>query len=166
MQLARQSILRALLLSLEPGAYTVVASGENNASGIALVEVYDASQHATAAQKVVNIASRGFAGSGENTLTAGGVPRGGNGLVIANLELRVPIRGNLGGALFVDGGNVFNRVSEIDLGELRGAVGFGARYRSPIGPLRLDMGFKLDRRELPGDPERRWEIHFSFGQAF
>jgi hypothetical protein len=66
----------ALLLTLEPGAYTVVASGENNASGIALVEVYDASQHATPAQKVVNIASRGFAGNGENTLTAGFVVSG------------------------------------------------------------------------------------------
>ena len=68
--------------------------------------------------------------------------------------------------MFLDGGNVFNRVGEIDLAEQRGAVGFGARYRSPIGPLRLDMGFKLDRREVQGDPERRWEIHFSFGQAF
>lgn len=102
----------------------------------------------------------------EDTLTAGGVPRGGNGLVIANLEIRFPIRGNFGGALFLDGGNVFNRIGDVDLGELRGALGFGARYRSPIGPLRLDMGFKLDRQALRGDPERRWEIHFSFGQAF
>ena len=65
----------------------------------------------------------------EATLTAGGVPRGGNGLVIGNLEVRFQIRGNLGGALFLDGGNVFNRVGEIDLAELRGAVGFGARCR-------------------------------------
>jgi hypothetical protein len=66
----------ALLLTLEPGAYTAIASGVNNASGIALVEVYDAAQNATAAQKVVNIASRGFAGTGENTLTAGFVVSG------------------------------------------------------------------------------------------
>jgi hypothetical protein len=66
----------ALLLTLEPGAYTAVASGENNSAGIALVEVYDTSQNATPAQKVVNIASRGFAGSGENTLTAGFVVSG------------------------------------------------------------------------------------------
>ena len=102
----------------------------------------------------------------DETLTAGGIPRGGNGLVIVNLELRFPVRGNFGGALFLDGGNIFNRVGEINLGELRGAAGFGVRYRSPIGPLRLDMGFKLDRQALRGDPERRWEIHFSFGQAF
>jgi hypothetical protein len=66
----------ALLLRLEPGAYTAVVSGENNASGIALVEVYDVSQNAGALQKVVNIASRGLAGSGENTLTAGFVVSG------------------------------------------------------------------------------------------
>jgi hypothetical protein len=65
-----------LLLTLEPGAYTAVASGENSATGIALVEVYDVSQNSTPAQKMVNIASRGFAGSGENTLTAGFVVSG------------------------------------------------------------------------------------------
>jgi hypothetical protein len=66
----------ALLLTLAPGAYTAVVGGENNAAGVALVEVYDVSQDATAAQKVINIASRGFAGTGENTLTAGFVVSG------------------------------------------------------------------------------------------
>ena len=53
-----------------------------------------------------------------------------------------------GRVLFVDGGNVFARTTDIDLGELRGSVGFGVRYRSPIGPIRLDVGFKLDRRMI------------------
>ena len=57
------------------------------------------------------------------------------------------------------------RVTQIDLGELRGSVGFGVRYGSPIGPLRLDLGFKLDQRAT--DPDgRRYALHFSFGQAF
>jgi hypothetical protein len=66
----------ALLLTLAPGAYTAVVSSDSGGSGIALVEVYDAALGATAAQKVVNIASRGVAGSGENTLTAGFVVSG------------------------------------------------------------------------------------------
>jgi outer membrane protein insertion porin family len=41
-------------------------------------------------------------------------------------------------------------------------MGFGVRYKSPIGPIRLDLGFKLDRRES----ERRSVLHFSIGQAF
>lgn len=100
-----------------------------------------------------------------NTITEDGFPIGGNGLILANAELRVPVFGPVIAAFFVDGGNVFERVTQIDLGELRGSVGFGVRYGSPIGPLRLDMGFKLDQR--PTDPDRRrYALHFSFGHAF
>jgi hypothetical protein len=36
-----------------------------------------------------------------------------------------------------------------------------------VGPIRVDLGFKLDRRELvPGNLERRWVPHVSLGQAF
>lgn len=112
---------------------------------------------------------RGFAldtvGTDE-TLTASGLPIGGNGLVLANLELRVPIWGDVGGAFFVDGGNVFERASHIDLGELRWSVGFGVRYRSPIGPLRFDVGFKMDPITRGTEVESRRAFHFSFGQAF
>jgi outer membrane translocation and assembly module TamA len=45
-------------------------------------------------------------------------------------------------------------------------VGFGLRYRSPVGPLRFDVGFKVDRREIGGRLEPRRAFHFSFGQAF
>jgi outer membrane translocation and assembly module TamA len=41
------------------------------------------------------------------------------------------------------------------------------RYQSPVGPIRLDVGFKLDRRELsPGRMERLSVWHISMGQAF
>lgn len=98
------------------------------------------------------------------TLTATGFPRGGNGLLLLNGELRVPVWGDVGAALFVDAGNVFERASQVELAELRTAVGFGVRYRSPVGPLRFDVGFKLDRRGL-GDVDRH-AFHFSFGHAF
>jgi len=61
---------------------------------------------------------------------------------------------------------VFDRPSEIDLSRLRAAVGFGFRYDSPIGPVRLDLGYKLDRFVLPRYRERRWEIHLSLGEVF
>ncbi|MDP9322925.1 MAG: BamA/TamA family outer membrane protein [Acidobacteriota bacterium] len=101
-----------------------------------------------------------------NTISATGFPRGGNALLVMNAELRLPIWRDLGAALFTDGGNVFGRATEFDLGELRGSVGFGVRYRSPIGPIRFDIGFKMDRREVGGQLEPRRALHFSIGQAF
>jgi len=101
-----------------------------------------------------------------NTISPSGFPRGGNGLLLLNGELRVPVWGDVGAALFMDGGNVFDRVTEMDLAELRGSVGFGLRYKSPIGPIRFDVGFKLDRHEIGGTLEGRRAFHFSIGQAF
>jgi outer membrane protein insertion porin family len=101
-----------------------------------------------------------------DTITPRGFPTGGNAVLIMNGELRVPVWREFGAAVFVDGGNVFRRVTQFDIGELRGSVGFGVRYRSPIGPVRVDLGFKLDRREVGGRLESRTALHFSFGQAF
>jgi outer membrane protein insertion porin family len=101
-----------------------------------------------------------------NTISDEGFPTGGNAVVILNAEFRVPVWRDLGTALFVDGGNVFRRVTEFDIGELRGAVGFGVRYNSPIGPVRLDLGFKLDRRFINERLEPRTALHFSIGHIF
>lgn len=101
-----------------------------------------------------------------NTISATGFPRGGNALLVMNGELRVPLWGDFGAAFFLDGGNVFDRATEFDFGQLRGSAGFGVRYRSPIGPIRFDIGFKLDRRVSGGKPEPPRAFHFSIGQAF
>jgi outer membrane protein insertion porin family len=113
---------------------------------------------------------RGFAldrlGTDE-TLDENGFPTGGNGLLVMNVELRTPYWKGLGLVGFLDGGNVFKLASDIDLSEVRGAVGFGIRYRSPLGPLRVDLGFKLDPRLLAnGSRERRSVLYVSLGQAF
>lgn len=112
---------------------------------------------------------RGFAldtvGTPE-TISASGFPRGGNAVLILNAELRLPVWRDVGAVVFTDGGNVFERVPEFDLGELRGAAGFGLRYRSPVGPIRLDVGFKMDRRVIGESLEPRVVWHFSIGQAF
>ena len=97
-----------------------------------------------------------------NTITPAGFPRGGNAVLLLNAEARVGLFGDFGVVGFVDGGNVFHRASELDLGDLRGAVGVGLRYRSPIGPVRVDAGFKIAPR--PG--EKGYAIHFSIGHAF
>lgn len=112
---------------------------------------------------------RGFAldrlGSSD-TLNADGFPTGGNALVVLNAELRTPLVKGVGLVTFVDAGNVFRRAGDLDLGELRAAAGFGFRYRSPVGPLRFDVGFKLDRADLTRGTERRVVYHLSIGQAF
>jgi outer membrane translocation and assembly module TamA len=109
---------------------------------------------------------RGFAldrvGIPGKTLDQDGIPIGGNGLVIFNAELRAPISGRLGVVGFVDSGNVFVRASDLDLGALRSASGGGIRYKSPFGPVRFDLGFKVNRR--PGEALTAWYV--SFGQAF
>lgn len=103
-------------------------------------------------------------------LSDNGLPIGGNAMIVLNGELRTMVRRVLGRQLavvgFLDGGNVFARTSDVSLGRLRGAVGFGVRYDSPLGPLRLDFGFKLDRRVVGGQRERGWEYHLSIGEIF
>jgi outer membrane protein insertion porin family len=103
----------------------------------------------------------------DSTISETGFPTGGNGVVVLNGELRVAVTRRIQGAGFIDSGNVWSRASEIDLGDLRGAVGVGIRVATPVGPIRFDVGFKLDRRELsPGRLERLSIWHISLGQAF
>ena len=103
----------------------------------------------------------------EATIDQDGFPLGGNGLVIINTELRVPLWGSVGAVAFLDVGNVFERVETMRLSRLRGGAGFGVRYRSPIGPIRVDLGFKLDRRDFAnGTREGLTALHVSIGQAF
>jgi outer membrane protein insertion porin family/translocation and assembly module TamA len=77
-------------------------------------------------------------------------PVGGTRVVQASVEYRRPVWGNFVGAVFVDAARVGDpELSE--LAEARTAVtpGFGVRYRSPIGPVRVDLGIRpADREEL------------------
>lgn len=104
----------------------------------------------------------------EKTISPSGFPTGGNGEIILNGELRVgALRQRAEVVGFLDAGNVFQRASDLDITNLRGAAGFGFRYRSPVGPIRVDLGFNLRRRELvAGELERAYVLHISLGQAF
>jgi outer membrane translocation and assembly module TamA len=101
------------------------------------------------------------------TISTSGFPTGGNGLIIFNAELRIGVLSAVDAVTFVDAGNVFKRAGDLDVTDLRPAAGFGIHYRSPIGPLRVELGFNLDRRELvPGQLERWIVPHISLGRAF
>jgi outer membrane protein insertion porin family/translocation and assembly module TamA len=105
---------------------------------------------------------RGFALNRVGPLDDNDDPIGGNSLIEGSLELRFPIVGALGGAVFVDFGNVFRDPFTYHLDDLRYAVGPGLRYNTPVGPLRVDLGVIVNRR--PGDDFGR--VEFSIGQAF
>jgi outer membrane translocation and assembly module TamA len=113
---------------------------------------------------------RGFAldrlGTPE-VIDADGFPIGGNGVVILNAELRLRLMRSVGVVGFLDAGNVFKQATDLDLGRLRTAAGFGVRFQSPIGPIRVDLGFKINRQEIPpGHLEDMNAWHISLGQAF
>jgi len=85
-------------------------------------------------------------------------------------ELRAGLSGNIGTVVFLDGGNVWADSWGFQLNDLRYAVGTGLRYQTPIGPIRVDVGYQLNPIEgliVNGTPQqRRWRLHFSIGQAF
>ena len=61
----------ALLITLDPGSYTLQVAGRNGSTGVALIEAYDADGIATETSRAVNIATRGLAGTGGDALIAG-----------------------------------------------------------------------------------------------
>lgn len=103
-------------------------------------------------------------------LTFSGTPIGGHSMFETSGEVRMPLVGNFAIVGFVDAGNVWYESFDFDLGDLRVDVGPGLRYLTPIGPVRVDLGYQLtpvDGLLVDGQPEpRRWRLHFSLGQAF
>lgn len=89
-------------------------------------------------------------------------PLGGEAMLVVNNELRFPVVSIFDGVGFVDLGNVYSRVADFSLRDIRKAAGMGLRVRTPWFLLRLDYGFNLDR--APGEPRGR--LFFSIGQAF
>jgi len=113
---------------------------------------------------------RGFANDqlgAPDTFSSDGVAKGGNAELIFNGELRAKLLSWLGAVGFVDVGNVWARVSDTRLGGLRPTVGFGLRVNTPLGPLRGDIGFKLDRLTFAnGSREPGYAYYLGVGQSF
>jgi outer membrane protein insertion porin family len=108
----------------------------------------------------------------------GYVPIGGRVNLAFNTEFRQDLPGiarGFGLAAFFDGGQIWRSRAEVDANDLQFGVGGGFRYRSPVGPIRLDIGYKLNPTDEDlgiykgqdfGGTLARWGIHFSIGQAF
>lgn len=91
-----------------------------------------------------------------------GNPTGGNAFLMENAELRIALGKGIGLVTFLDGGNVWNTVKDMDPSEIKFTAGLGLRYDTPVGPLRVDYGYKLDKEK----GESSGEVHFSIGHAF
>jgi outer membrane protein insertion porin family len=84
-----------------------------------------------------------------------GLPLGGTFLLFNQTELRFPLIGdNIGGVIFHDAGNIYSSLSNFSLRQKQRdiqdfdymvhAVGFGIRYRTPVGPLRVDLAYSIN----------------------
>jgi len=123
-----------------------------------------------------------------------GFPLGGTALLFHSTELRFPLLGdNVGGVLFHDMGNVYTDIKTMsfrfrqrniqDFDYMVHAVGFGIRYRTPVGPIRVDFSFSpnsprfhgfqgtldqllANQGTLTDQRINQFQFHFSLGQTF
>jgi outer membrane translocation and assembly module TamA len=95
-----------------------------------------------------------------------GNPIGGETVLELSLEGRfpLPIYPKIGGVVFVDAGNVFPRIHNLDLGQLKYSPGVGLRYLSPIGAIGVDIAFPTNRINYQQDSP--YQIHFTVGYGF
>ncbi|MBV9759262.1 MAG: BamA/TamA family outer membrane protein [Acidobacteriaceae bacterium] len=98
---------------------------------------------------------------GPTTSTPTGFPIGGNALFFNTFELRFPLLGpNISGVAFHDMGNIYTNFSNLSLGYRQTniqdfdyavqAPGFGIRYKTPLGPVRVDLAYALNPPSYDG----------------
>jgi outer membrane protein insertion porin family len=91
---------------------------------------------------------------------------GGDRSLFANLEYLFPLplqdKLKMSGVAFVDAGNAWNASHSPFMNEIKGGAGIGIRWMSPMGPIRLEYGWKIKREagEEPG------AFAFAMGQLF
>jgi outer membrane protein insertion porin family len=109
---------------------------------------------------------------GPRRSTDGGlVPDGGRAVFTFNTEHRKDASNVIQGLsinTFFDGGFVWGQINEADPKDLRYTLGAGVGYASFLGPIRLDVGYKLNPTQEDIDTSifGRWGLHISIGQAF
>jgi outer membrane protein insertion porin family len=100
-----------------------------------------------------------------DTVDPDGEPQGGNILLLFNLEatlpsLFIPMK-NLYYTFFADVGNVFSKSSDLNLNKMERALGFGFKYRTPLGPIRLEFAFNLRKAA-----EQNFLIQIGIGNVY
>lgn len=105
---------------------------------------------------------RGYGFQQAGPATADGTPTGGLALVETSVEARVRVTKSVSVVPFVDAGGVFDN-STADFGDsLQFGAGLGVRYKTPIGPLRLDVAVPLN----PGRGDDEFGVYLGLGHAF
>jgi outer membrane translocation and assembly module TamA len=96
---------------------------------------------------------------------------GGGGALETGVELRTPLGSawglRFGAVAFLDGADVTERLEDLDPSNLHWATGLGLRLYTPVGPVRIDVGYRLNRKG-PGElrPGEDFAYHLSLGEAF
>jgi translocation and assembly module TamA len=107
---------------------------------------------------------RGYKTGSVSPLNTHKKPIGGRSMLTGSLEIRTRTQKGLGWVGFYDIGNVYRHtIPHAEQLPLLHSAGLGMRYSTPIGPLRLDLAFPLNRRRHI-DP--LFQLYFSIGQAF
>lgn len=106
---------------------------------------------------------RGIAFQSAGPLDEDDDPRGGRSVAEGSIELRLRLRNDLGAVLFLDGGTVFDSTLPTGGERVLFGAGPGLRYFTPIGPVRVDVGFPLNPRSGVDDV---FQLYLSIGQAF
>ncbi|TDX98179.1 autotransporter assembly complex protein TamA [Thiohalophilus thiocyanatoxydans] len=96
---------------------------------------------------------RGYAYESLGPVDDTGQVVGGKHLMVGSIELERNLGGKWGMAVFYDAGNAINNLDD----ELEHGAGFGLRWKSPIGPVRIDVASAITQ---PGDP---WRLHINIG---
>lgn len=94
---------------------------------------------------------------------ARGNPTGGNASVVLNAEWRFPVWRWLGGTLFVDSGTVAPEVQDLSPRDMKSGIGAGLRVSTPVGPLRVDVGYPLDVQERQ---DQKLRVYVTVGNPF
>ncbi len=106
---------------------------------------------------------RGYAEDSLSAVDYFTFPVGGTKLLLLNQEVRFPLFSKwFQGAVFIDAGNTFAPGESVKLDRLAVGTGFGIRIMTPFAPIRIDLGYPLDRR--PED--RSYRVYVSIGQIF
>ncbi len=89
---------------------------------------------------------------------------GGNSMFYTQMEAIFPLVQNMGlnGVVFMDMGNAWDSDSSYNFSKLKKTIGCGVRWLSPMGPLRIEWGYNIDKE--PGDDRSNWE--FKMGGGF